>query len=104
SGNRSPAAELGDLRSELVDSVLPDDHRGDEDLLARGNAGAIALQSFFEQRYRPLAEFERLLHHGADDRARLHARQRLIVFVEGDDLDLTDLAGVAHGVEDCGSV
>ena len=58
------------------------------------------LSGLREQRDRLVAELVRLLHDGADDRARLDARQRLVVFVERDDLDLADPAGVADRVED----
>ena len=63
------------------------------------NAGAIALERLRQQRDRLVAELVRLLHDGADDRARLDARQRLVVFVERDDLHLPDLARIADGVE-----
>ena len=62
------------------------------------------LSGLRQQRDRLVAELERLLHHGADDRAGLDARQRLVVLVERDDLDLADLAGVADRVEDRGTV
>ena len=56
------------------------------------------------QRHRLVAELERLLHHGAGDRARLDARERLILFVEGDDRHLADLVRVPDGIENCRAV
>ena len=47
--------------------------RGDEDLVARRDAGAVALQDLRQQRDRLVAELERLLHDRADDRAGLDA-------------------------------
>ena len=58
------------------------------------------LSDLRQQRDRLIAELVRLLHDRADDGAGLDAGQRLVVFVERDDLHLPDLAGVAHRVED----
>ena len=101
---RSPAAELRERRPELVDVVLPYHSRRDEHLAPRRNAGSISLERLLQQRDRLEAELVGLLHDRADDRARLDARQRLVIFVERDDLHLPDPAGIPHGVENRGAV
>ena len=68
-----------------------DHHRRHEHLAAGRNAGSVAREGLGQERHRLVAELERLLHDGADDRAGLDARERLVVFVEGDDLHLADL-------------
>ena len=67
--------------------------------MSRGNAGAIAGERLLQQRDRLVAELVRLLDDGADDGARLDAGQRFVVFVERDDLHLSDPARIPDGVE-----
>src|SRR6476659_4079464 len=95
----SAPAQLGEFLAELVDVVLPQHSRRDEYLTARGNAGPVAREDLRHERHRLVAELERLLHHGAGDRAGLDARERFILFVEGDDRHLADLVRVPDSIE-----
>ena len=89
---------------EFVHVVLSQHPRRDEHLSARGNAGPVAREDLRHERHRLVAELERLLHHGTGDRARLHARQRLILFIKGDDRHLANLVRVPDGIENCRAV
>src|SRR5881628_2193708 len=85
----SAAPELHQLGTEVVDVVRADERGRNEELVTRRDARAVALHGLGEQRDRLIAELVRLLDDGPGDGTALHPRQRLVVFVEGDDLDLS---------------
>src|SRR6185503_11539125 len=89
-----------DLLRELLDVRTVHHQRGYDDLLRCRNERSIASNRLRHARDRLIAEFERLLHDRRMDRAFADAAQRLVGFVEGDDLDAADLVGFAYGVED----
>ena len=62
------AAELHELRPELVHVVLANHHRRNEQLTARRNARPIAFEDLGDQGDRLVPELERLLDNGPDDR------------------------------------
>ena len=67
--------------------------------MGRGDAGSVPGEDLGHEGHRLVAELERLLHYRAGDGARLHAGERLVLFVERDDRHLADLVGVADGIE-----
>src|SRR3954469_113897 len=69
----SAPAKLGESLSEVVHVVLSQHPGRNEYLTSRGNTRPVAGEDFGHERHRLVAELERLLHHGAGDRARLDA-------------------------------
>ncbi len=47
-----------------------------------------------------IAEFERLLDDGGEDRAFLYTSERLVFLVEADDLDLVEISGLFDSAQD----
>src|SRR6185369_17525339 len=86
------AAQLVDLFRERLDVRAVHGQRGDDDLFRRRDERAIATHRLGHLVNRLVPELERLLHHRRVDRARADAPQRLVGFVERDDLHPPDLA------------
>src|SRR5262249_4987110 len=83
----------------LLDVIALDDQGRDDLLFVRRNHGTVAGKDFCHQLHRLITELVGLLDDCSVYGALPDARQGRIVFVEANDLDLSDLSGILHGVE-----
>src|SRR2546421_10529538 len=95
----STPAQLVDLFRELLDAVALDDLRLDKLPLVRRNHGLVAREHLRHHLDCLIAELVGLLYDRVVDRADFDARERLVLLVEGNDLHLPRLPGVAHRVQ-----
>src|SRR2546425_1329068 len=89
-----------DLLRKSVHIGFLDRQRGDENLLARRNPRAIAVENLGYQLHRLITKLEWLLDHGSVNRFVLDAVQGFVLFIEGDDFDFAGLAGIADRADD----
>src|SRR2546427_8782262 len=92
--------QLIDLLREIVHIGFLDRQRGDENLLARRNPRAIAVENPGYQLHRLITKLEWLLDHGSVNRLLLDAIQGFVLFIEGDDFHFAGLAGLADCPDD----
>src|SRR5436305_14552758 len=92
--------QLIELLREIVHIGFLDRQRGNENLLARRNPRAIAVENPGYQLHRLITKLEWLLDYSSVNRLVLDAVQRFVLFIERDDFHFTGLAGIADRPDD----